>query len=114
MTASEAYRLMDGDFNKIIDLFEDEQIAVGFVKMFLDDKSYEGMMDAIRCKDWELAFRYVHSLKGLCLNMDFKSLARVSDMMTEHIRGGKELKDYNLLESLTEEYNRVISIIEQI
>ena len=114
MTVWEMYEEIHGDFNRVIDLFEDEQIAKDFVVMFLEDDSYENIHDAINKGDWNIAFRYVHSLKGLCTNMGFGDFSKVTMELTEQLRSKKPISDYSCLDKFDFEYNRLIELIKQV
>ena len=57
---------------------------------FLDDGSYQELVNALKEGRDEDAFRAAHTLKGVCQNLSFTSLYEPSQTITEALRGGKK------------------------
>lgn len=114
MTVWEFYGSIKGDFNRVIDLFENEEIALGFVKMFLEDDSFYNIHKAIDSNDWKLAFRYAHSLKGVCTNMSFGVFTEQVKLLTEALRNETRLDDWSIVEEFDEAYYKIIELIKMI
>ena len=55
-----------------------------------------------------------HTLKGVCLNLGFDRLYKVSEELTEKLRG-RELDGYeSLYENVQKEYNNTIDAIHKL
>ena len=63
--------------------------------------------------DYEEAFRAAHTLKGVCANLGFTQLFKVSSDLTEELRGGApdEAKLPELLEKVSSEYKKTVDAI---
>ena len=76
-----------------------------------DDVKYRFMKDelnaAVAAGNSEGAFRAVHTLKGVALNLGLSSLANACSAMTEAIRGRSEMCSPELYEAVRAEYARV-------
>lgn len=61
----------------------------------------------------EEAFRAAHTLKGVCANLGFTQLFKVSSDLTEELRGGApdEAKLPELLEKVSSEYKKTVDAI---
>jgi len=113
MNLIEFYKEVGGDYATISANLKDELIY-RLLKMFLDDKSFSELQKGIEEKDAELAFRGIHSLKGVSLNLGLNDLAEASSKLTEDLRGRKlenYLDNYALV---IDEYNKVINTIKQL
>ncbi len=85
-----------------------------FALKFLDDPSYSNLEKAIQEQNAEEAFRAAHTLKGLCLNLGFDRLYKVSAELTEKLRG-RELDGYEALYGkVQKEYKNTIDAIRKI
>ena len=61
-------------------------IITKFAKKFIDDASYSNLENAMTQNNAEEAFRAVHTLKGICLNLGFDTLYKASFELTEKLR----------------------------
>ena len=69
MNIKECYDKMGADFNEVMQRLGSENFIKRFAIKFLDDSSYQMILDGIEAKDAELAFRGAHTLKGVCSNL---------------------------------------------
>jgi len=113
MRLDEFYKIVGGNYETISNNLNDA-ILTKLLKMFLEDKSFSDLQDGINQKDAEKAFRGAHSLKGVCLNLDLKYLAKATSDLVEDLRG-RTLDNYLNNYSLTiDEYNKVVNAIKQL
>lgn len=111
MDVQELYDTIGGDYKDVIGRFCNDQRVSKFVKLFLVDDSYQNFIIAFDKKDYENAFRSIHTLKGVCLNLGFISLFKIVDEMTELIRA-KEYDSASLLVGdLSQIYDKYIVAI---
>ena len=74
MNLKGCYTKFGGDFDEVLGRLRREQTVLKFVYKFLDDKSFHLFEASMGNKDYEEAFRAVHTLKGICQNLSFTRL----------------------------------------
>lgn len=60
---------MGGDYQEVISRLRSDRLVQKFVLKFLDDKSFELFCSSMESKNYEEAFRAVHTIKGICQNL---------------------------------------------
>lgn len=93
MELKEIYDECGGGFEEALTRFKTEEKLKRFIQLFLEDDSFSSLKEAVEKEKWDEAFRNVHTLKGVALNMSFKDLAKSSSDLTEQLRGGKPPED---------------------
>ena len=104
MTLTELYDKIGGNLTEVIARFGNEARINRFLPMFLKDPSYTDLEKSIEAKDWKTAFRAAHTLKGVAANMSFTKLYDAASDLTEALRPGKPLEDYELFSKVSENY----------
>lgn len=115
MTVKECYAAMEADYEDVFQrLMTDERIRKYLLKFAAGDGVQE-LCDALDREDYETAFRHVHSMKGMSLNLSLTRLAKSSDTLCEALRGGKPTADIGpLLEAVKEDYAMTVGAIGQL
>ena len=114
MTVKECYESMESDYEGVIGRIGSEGLIKRFVLKFLDDPSYLNLEKAIQEQNAEEAFRAAHTLKGLCLNLGFDRLYKVSAELTEKLRGS-DLNGYEAVYGkVQDEYKNTIDAIRKL
>ncbi|MDY2790048.1 MAG: Hpt domain-containing protein [Lachnospiraceae bacterium] len=115
MTVKECYDQMGADYKSVYErLGNNEQLVEHFFQRFAQDMSFAALKEAREKQDQEAAFRAVHTLKGICINLGLTNLYQVSSDLTEALRNGKpdpEVEE-QLYQKVEQEYHRVIERIE--
>ena len=112
MNLNEFYKEMNSDYNEVLSRFGGSEAMVRkFVNRFLDDHSIEMLNEA---SDIETAFRAAHTIKGICLNLGFKSLFEPANALTEKLRPKQEVDYSDLLKEVNDEYKRIVNLIHSI
>ena len=75
-----------GDYGEAKARFQNDERIVRFLNMFPGDDSMQNLTNAMNTGDTTTAFRAVHTLKGVALNLGLGSLAHASSQMTEALR----------------------------
>ena len=89
MTIEQCYNAIESDYEEVLGRFAGNKMLVEkFARKFLDDPSYQLLTDTLGKQDYEEAFRAAHTLKGVCANLGFTQLFKVSSDITEELRGG--------------------------
>ena len=118
MNLKECYQAVGGDYEDTMKRMGMERLLQKFMLKFLDDKSFEELCSSMEQKKYEEAFRAAHTLKGLCLNLGFKTLAESSSSLTEALRS-QQFEESNLveimrmLEQVKRDYEMTVSVITE-
>lgn len=118
MNLKECYQAFGGDYEDTMKRMGMERLLQKFMLKFLDDKSFEELCSSMEQKKYEKAFRAAHTLKGLCLNLGFKTLAESSSSLTEALRS-QQFEESNLveimkmLEQVKRDYEMTVSVITE-
>lgn len=88
MTIQECYKKMGADYQEVLGRLHNEAMIGKFVRMFLQDDSFQILEEALRRGDVKEAFRGAHTLKGVCQNLGFSNLYAPAYTLTETLRAG--------------------------
>lgn len=102
MKLDEFFRCVGGDYGEAKARFQNDERIVRFLNMFPGDTP--------------TAFRAVHTLKGVALNLGLGSLAHASSQMTEALRGQDSMPEsvQPLYEAVQKEHTAVCSALEKL
>ena len=114
MTVRDCYEELGSDFDKVLSRLVSEALVKKFALKFLDDPSFGQLETALADKDAETAFRAAHTLKGVCLNLGFTSLYKVSAELTEVLRGRETEGSDELYEQVKEQYTILTEAIQEL
>ena len=91
MTIREFYTLVGGSYDDMSERFPSDALILRFLTMLPQDGSMELLARSVDAADAKSAFRAVHTLKGVALNLGLTALAGVCSEMTEALRGSDTL-----------------------
>lgn len=114
MTTKECYDAMGADYQNVLERFSSEALVKKFALKFLDDNSYSNLKEGLAAGNVEEAFRAAHTLKGVCLNLGFDNLYKVSSAITEMLRAGELTGTKEAFEKVEEQYNITVNAIKAI
>lgn len=114
MTIEEFYEEIGSNYNDVITRLCSKDLVKKFVLIFPTDDNFAKFSSAYERLDFDEAFRDVHTLKGLCLNLGFDRLANACIALTEALRGGKNEATPQMLDEFNNSYNEVITAIKKI
>lgn len=80
---------MGADYQEVLGRLYNEAMICKFVRMFLQDDSFQILEEALRRGDVKEAFRGAHTLKGVCQNLGFSNLYAPTYTLTETLRAGQ-------------------------
>lgn len=86
MDIKEFYLSINESYEGALSVLGNDERIIKFVKKFKDDDNFNNLKACIEKDNYEEAFRYIHTLKGICFNLGFSNLARVSVFLTEALR----------------------------
>lgn len=115
MTVKEFYDSVGASYDEVISrLLKDERI-VKYLNMFSKGTDFEDMENNLLAEKYEDAFRNIHSVKGMCLNLGITKLAAISSDLCEELRNGKPDKDISdMVKAVKEEYMFTLAKIGEI
>ena len=114
MTVNEFYQKVDGDYTDAINRLQSDVLIRKFLKMLPGDNSMTLLAEAVEKSEVEQAFRAVHTLKGMALNLSLSAL--VCSAMTELLRGKEALpaETGQYYDAVRREYERVREALEEL
>ena len=111
MNLKDCYLKFGGDFDEVLGRLRREQTVRKFVFKFLDDKSFHLFEASMGNKDYEEAFRAVHTLKGICQNLSFTRLFESSSLVTKALKEDDWNKALDMMPQLSKDYYETIDVI---
>lgn len=116
MTIEECYAAMNADFKEVKGRLRTEERIIKFILKFLDDKSYQLLIDSLENQNMEEAFRAVHTIKGICQNLSLTPLFVSSNALCERLRNCDhyEVDMDPMIEKVKEDYSMIIECIKQL
>lgn len=115
MTVKECYRIIGADYEDVLQrLLNDERIKKYLGKL-LDNNELQQFEDSLALENYEEAFRHMHNMKGLSLNLGLSPLHKSSDILCEALRGGKPTVDVEpLLREVKKDYGTIVAAIQEL
>lgn len=118
MNLKEFYTLCEGDYDSVLKRLSNDSRILKFLNLFLQDPSYNELINGLDKADFKAAFSASHSLKGVSANLNLDKLYKVSSELCEYLRNyTQSIADStiaNLLEQVIIEYNKVTKNIKLI
>ena len=113
MRLEELYQDIGGNYRSVLERLGQEERVEKFVSLFLKDDSYQTFIQAFEAGNVEGAFRAVHTLKGVCLNLSFDMLYEWTSDLTEALRKADLSKAAELFPEFMKCYEKHIQVIEK-
>ena len=107
MTIQVCYEKTGGNYDEIMNRFMNENMVRKFVLKFPQDGSMELFKKSWAEQDYDTAFRAMHTLKGVAVNLGFNALYEVSSALTEKLRN----KEYDHLEGMIKDVETQYQIV---
>ena len=93
MRVPDFYAAAGGDYADAITRLQSDALLARFLQMLPDDPSMAQLTAAMAAGDAAAAFRAVHTLKGIALNLSLSDLADACAALTERLLGRDALPD---------------------
>ncbi len=115
MNIKECYSQFDGDYEGVLSRLMKEERIVKYVVKFVDSNEIELMKSSLDAKDYETAFRCVHNLKGIALNLGFTRLRTSSEVLCEELRGYAPKNDMTeMIANVLTAYDEICDAIKKL
>lgn len=111
MTLQECYLEIGGDYEGVTARLMNERIVQKFLLKFLDDASYDTLLQSLEAENEEEAFRAAHTLKGICQNLGITRLGDSSSRLTEALRHRNSQEYPELLALVKNDYHQTVSAV---
>lgn len=92
---------------------ENDKTVLRFLESFLKEDSYQNFMERYAARDEKEAFRYIHILKGVSLNLGFGDLFQISEEIANEFHAGFSDLTSDQLILLERRYRTVIEAISE-
>ena len=112
MNLQECYAAMGGNYEEVLGRLRSERLIQKFVLKFMDDGSYQLLVDSMASQNYEDAFRAAHTIKGVCQNLGFTPLLDSSSQLSEALRHGYTPEADGLAEQVGRDYQETIGAIQ--
>lgn len=86
MDLRECYSDARGSYEDVMRRFMTEERVERFLKMFLSDNNYELLCCSMENQNYQEAYRAVHTMKGICLNLGLDLLSEACVALSENLR----------------------------
>ena len=107
------YRRVGGDYKDVYYRLENDKTVLRFLERFLKEDSYQNFMERYAARDEKEAFRYIHNLKGVSLNLGFGDLFQISEEIANEFHAGFPNLTSDQLALLERRYRTVIEAINK-
>lgn len=107
------YRRIGGDYRDVYYRLENDKTVLRFLESFLKEDSYQNFMERYAARDEKEAFRYIHILKGVSLNLGFGDLFQISEEIANEFHAGFSDLTSDQLILLERRYRTVIEAISE-
>lgn len=114
MTTEQCYASFGGNYAETLSRLGKESLIKRILLKFPADNNFSLLCSSLAEGDTPTAFRAVHTLKGVALNLGLSSLAASSSELTELLRGGSQAGYEPLLEKVRADYDLIIEVLRQI
>lgn len=115
MTIQEFYNVLGGDYDEVISRLVKEERIIKYLTKFAGEDSLKPLHDGLDSEQYNDAFRAVHSIKGMCLNLGLETLRQSSSALCEELREGKPSKDISdMVNRVDSDYADAIKAIQEL
>lgn len=112
MNPQEVYTQLHGSYADAKSRLMTDKLIEKFLLKFLNDPTYQQLLDALATGNRQDTFRAIHTLKGVAANLGFTELQQTSSALTEQLRDGNSDPDEQLLNAVKASYALVINTIK--
>ena len=104
MDIKKFYELTGSDYHAAISIMMNDALIERMINKFMENNSYQAIINAYQAKNIKEVFALAHSFKGVTGNLALTKLFQVSSELTEATRGKEEANVDGLIEQLKKEY----------
>lgn len=115
MNLKQCYDNLGGNYDEVNERIPGDALITRFLGRFLEDPSFQTLIEQIGCGNRDEAFRAAHTLKGVCANLSFTTLWKSVSALTEELRASSEIpaSATKLLQEVCLNYNATTQVIRE-
>ena len=115
MTVKECYEAFGGNYKDAFSRLRSDDRLLKFLNKATEDGSFKLLTDSLSSHNLEEAFRAVHTMKGICLNLSITSLGNSSQILTEALRNREQYGDdlIPLYENVKKDYEDFVLSVKK-
>lgn len=114
MNLQEFYLSVGGNYNNMLARIPSDSLIQKFLFKFVEDPTYNTLLEACASGDLDAAFRAAHTLKGVAYNLDLNILGDAASSYTELLRGASAFPEAAALEAVHAAYQLTIQNINKL
>lgn len=117
MTAEEVYKALGSDYSEVLKRLGKEERVIKYLKRMPEEICVDDLKDKLDGKEYTEAFRQIHTIKGICLNMGIKKLGKYSEELCEALRDEipeDEDELYAMLDDVEREVEATVAAIKKL
>ncbi len=113
MNVKEFYGFIGGSYDEVASRLMKEERILKYLNKFTTAEDYANLHRFLEEKNYPEAFRAIHSVKGVAMNLGLAPLFKVSDVLCEELRSGDEPKiDISgMVSDVDEAYRQILDAI---
>ncbi len=108
------YQSVQADLDDVLAFYKTPERVRKYVRSALHDKAFGLLDDAVARKDWAVAFKQAHAVKGMCLNLCLGIFTEMVIDLVECLRGGNpdEEEALRAYDRVRQEHLRLLDLEE--
>lgn len=114
MNLQEFYLSVGGNYNTILARIPSDSLIEKFLFKFVEDPTYNNLLEAQASSNIDAAFRAAHTLKGVAYNLDLNILGDAASTYTELLRGASIFPNPDAAKAISAAYQLTIQSINKL
>ena len=113
MSLKDCFSALGGDYEEVLARLYSEDLIRKFLLKFLNDGTYNLLIEMLSVGNYQEAFHAAHTLKGLCENLGLTNLYQSSSKLTEALRANDRSKNIDVLKAqVSVDYRQAVDAIQ--
>ena len=114
MNIRKFYEDTNSNYNAALSIMMNDMLIERMIKKFMDNNSYNAIIDAYNAKNIKEVFVLSHSFKGVTGNLALTSLYNIASDLTELTIDKEEADIDNEIEKLKTEYQLIKNVFDSL
>ncbi len=111
MNIKEFYQKLGTDHHDVCHRLVKEEIVIKYLKQFPDDNNFTLLGNALKEQNYEQAIHASHTLKGLCVTLDFANISKQVAALHHNLQQGNYTDNEQLFSEIELGYNQLVEWI---
>lgn len=114
MNIKKFYEDTNSNYNAALSIMMNDMLIERMIKKFMENNSYNAIIDAYNAKNIKEVFVLSHSFKGVTGNLALTSLYNIASDLTELTRDKEEADIDSEIEKLKTEYQLIKNVFDSL